>query len=163
MEKKTVICAGLNGEKTEVAVEQLAFRPSVYGVIVQDGKVLLSSQWDGWDFPGGGMHLGETIEETFEREIREETGVSAKRGELLHVAEQFFTHPNTEKHYQTLLFFYTATHVEGDISTAQLTEGEKIYVREAQWVPLEKVANLKFYNPVDSATLIRLAAEGKRI
>ncbi|MFA7310188.1 MAG: NUDIX domain-containing protein [Candidatus Paceibacterota bacterium] len=154
-----VTCTGLNGERAEVPVSELSFRPSVYGVIVRDRKVLLSSQWDGWDFPGGGMHLGETLDRTFAREIREETGLTAERGELLHVGEQFFTHPNTENHYQTLLLYFTCASIQGDISMQHLTEDEKIYVREAQWVPLEKIAELKFYNPVDSAHLIELASK----
>jgi len=156
---RTVICVGFDGERTEVPVSALTFRPSVYGVIVRDDKVLLSSQWDGWDFPGGGMHPGETMDEAFEREVREETGLSASRGKLLHVAEAFFTHPNTKKHYHTLLLYFEGLDAKGEISTAHLSEDEKIYVREARWIPIKDLHTLKFYNSVDSIGIIEKARD----
>lgn len=109
------------------------------------------------------MHLGETIDEVFVREIKEETGLVAQKGELLHVDEAFFTDPNTDQHFQTLLLYYTGHNAVGDISTKHLDESEKVYVREAQWIPLTEVASLKFYNPVDSVLLIRKAAELQHI
>ena len=158
MTERTVICTGINGEKTEVPVSQLEFRPSVYGIIVRDGKVLLSSQWDGWDFPGGGIEMGETIDQAIIREIKEETGLAAIKGELLHVSESFFTHPNTEKHFHTVLIYFACEAV-GDISTKHLSDEEKLYVREAQWIPVATIGELKFYNQVDSAGLIKQALE----
>ena len=53
--------------------------------------------------------------------------------------------------------------MEGELKTQGLTEGEWAYMREAQWVPLEHVTTLKFYNQVDSPLLIRMAAEGRGI
>ena len=162
-EKKAVICTGINGEKTEVPIEQITFRPSVYGVIVRDGNVLLSSQWDGWDFPGGGMHLGESLDEAFEREIREETGLSAKRGKFLHVTDHLFSHPDGERHFHTILMYFACADVHGEISAEGLSPKEKVYAREAQWIPLGDIAKLKFYNQVDSPALIRMVTEGRGI
>lgn len=160
--EKHVQCKAMSGHVHDVPVSQLSFRPSVYGIIIKDGRVLLSSQWDGWDFPGGGMDLGETIDETFVREIKEESGLDVKRGRLLHVTDAFFTHPD-QKHYHTILMYFAGEDVRGEISAAGLSSDEKIYAREAQWVPIDKIAGLKFYNQVDSLTLIRLAAEGRGI
>ena len=64
-----VTCHDINGNLFEISVDQLSFRPSVYGVIIKDGKVLLSKQWDGYDFPGGAIEPGETIHEALIREI----------------------------------------------------------------------------------------------
>ncbi len=52
------------------------------GIIVKDGKILLNKRNDSekpelhglWEFPGGGMEIGETVEENVIREIREECG-----------------------------------------------------------------------------------------
>ncbi len=158
----TVRSKGMNGHIHDVPVSELTFRPSVYGVIIKEGKVLLSSQWDGWDFPGGGIELGENIDDALAREIKEETGLSAKRGRLLHVQDGFFTHPD-QHHYHSILMYFTCEDVAGDLSTDGLTAEEKLYVREARWIPLEEIHTLKFYNQVDSLTLIRLAAEGRGI
>jgi hypothetical protein len=39
---KKVVCHDINGEKEEVEANKLQFRPSVYGILIEDGKVLLS-------------------------------------------------------------------------------------------------------------------------
>ncbi len=50
MEKK-ITCRKIDGTTVEVLASELSFRPSVYGVAIQDGKVLLSPQFgDGYDF-----------------------------------------------------------------------------------------------------------------
>lgn len=52
-------------------------RIGVYGLIQEAEKLLLVQQPSGpfkgrWDFPGGGIELGETVEETLRRELIEE-------------------------------------------------------------------------------------------
>lgn len=63
-------------------------RPTVSGVILRGGKILLTKRgrepfkgW--WDFPGGFMEKGETPEEAIRREIKEETGLTVKAEKLL--------------------------------------------------------------------------------
>ena len=60
-------------------MEQLEsnYRISIKALILDDqGRFLLSRQTNGvWNFLGGGIHFGETIEECLIREIREETGL----------------------------------------------------------------------------------------
>lgn len=155
---KKVMCRGVHGESEEVAVAELAWRPSVYGVIIKDNAVLLSRQWDGYDFPGGGVDLGETLAEALEREIYEETGLTAQAGTRIDVFEDFFVHPVSAKKYQTLLFYYTASTAPGVITALHKDESEQ-YLQEAEWVPLNNVASLKFYNSVDSAALIEKAVQ----
>ena len=54
----------------------LHIRPSVRGIILQDGKVLMvhSLKYDYYKFPGGGIEAGEDHKEALCREVREETG-----------------------------------------------------------------------------------------
>ena len=162
--KESVVCVDIDGNTNEVAIDDISFRPSVYGVIVKNGSILLTPQFtDQWDFPGGGMDLGETLDEALEREIREETGMGAKRDKLLHVDTDFFTHPGTKKSYQTVHMYFTCTDVSGEISTDGFDEHEKSYARMAEWIPIEKALTLKYCNSVDSPSLIRLAASGAGI
>ncbi|TSC83367.1 MAG: MutT/NUDIX family protein [Parcubacteria group bacterium Gr01-1014_17] len=140
--KKIVVCRALDGTTQEVDAGDLVFRPSVYGVAVRDGKVLLIPQWEaqfgpGYDFPGGGVGLGETIDEAFRREMKEETGLDVERGEVLLCESDFFIHPLTKKPYHT--------------------ESEKQYAKKAEWVDIAKIRDLKFYNPIDSVALIEKA------
>ncbi len=73
-----VNCEDIKGNITQVSTKDLSFRPTVHGVITKNNQILLSKQWDGYDFPGGGIKLGETIEEALIREVKEETGVDVK-------------------------------------------------------------------------------------
>lgn len=154
---RSVMCRGIRGERQEVAIEELAWRPSVYGVAICVDKVLLVPQWDGYDFPGGGIEIGETIDEAFSREFREETGLVAERGEVLACESDFFIHPDTQKAHHTIVIYCLGKNISGEISDEGFTEEERIYAKKAEWIPIGRIKDLKFYNPVDSAALIHKA------
>lgn len=162
MKKKTVVCRSVFDEKKEVPVEELAFRPSIYALVLKDNAILLNPQFDGWDFPGGGINLGETLDDALEREVREETGLSVKRDKLLYVDSDFYLHPGTKKYFQSIHLYYTGKDVAGEISTDNFDAHERGYLHKAEWVPIEKALTLKFINSVDSPALIRLAVEKVR-
>ncbi len=141
---KKVVCRDINGTETEpIPVEKLVFRPSVYGVIVQNGKVLLVPQWNGYDFPGGGIDLGETLEEALLREVKEETGLSVTKGRII----------------TSDLMYFLCANPKGELSTDGFDEEEKGYAKKAEWVDIGKISKLKFYNPIDSVALINRAVK----
>jgi mutator protein MutT len=53
------------------------FRIGVYALIFEQGRILLAHRRDidWWNLPGGGLEIGETVEEAVCREVREETGL----------------------------------------------------------------------------------------
>lgn len=55
-------------------------RPSVRGIVIQGGKVLMvhSLKYDYYKFPGGGIEAGETLEGALCREVAEESGFSVR-------------------------------------------------------------------------------------
>ena len=63
------------------------FRIGVSALIFQDGHVLLAHRRDidWWNLPGGGMEIGETVEEALRREVREETGLEVELEQLVGV------------------------------------------------------------------------------
>jgi alkylhydroperoxidase/carboxymuconolactone decarboxylase family protein YurZ/ADP-ribose pyrophosphatase YjhB (NUDIX family) len=75
--------------------EPSGHRDAVFGLAERDGAVLLvendrvtaggPTAW--WDLPGGAARPGERLPEALEREWREETGLSAKVGDLLFVVD----------------------------------------------------------------------------
>ncbi len=63
------------------------FRIAVYAIIFAAGRVLLALRRniDWWNLPGGGMELGETVDEAMRREVREETGLEIEVERLVGV------------------------------------------------------------------------------
>jgi 8-oxo-dGTP diphosphatase len=67
----------------------------VGGVVIQDGRVVLVRRGGpplegNWSIPGGTLEVGETIAEGVRRELREETGLEVRVGELIEVFERIF-------------------------------------------------------------------------
>ena len=117
-------------------------RVAAYGVIVEDGRILLA-HWNesgrrGWTLPGGGIDPGEDPVHAVVREIAEETGYLAVAGELLgidsHVvpAEQRFVPDAGPLH--ALRVIYRASVVGGTLTNE--LDGT---TDEAAWFPLDSI------------------------
>ena len=80
-------------------------------LVFNDKKELLlnlRSDTNTWGIPGGSMELYETIEETAVRELKEETGISADKLELVTVLsgkEYYFEYPNGDKMCTVIVLF----------------------------------------------------------
>jgi 8-oxo-dGTP pyrophosphatase MutT (NUDIX family) len=89
-----VECRTLHGGRKLIPVEHLSFRPSVYAIVSHQGKILLTGMRNTgkYSLPGGGINLGERIEEALKREVREETGIEIDIDilELVSFREDFF-------------------------------------------------------------------------
>ncbi len=74
-------------EQLDGASSKAQFRVAVFGVVIEEGKVLLCLRRDigWWNLPGGGMELGETVDEALRREVQEETGLEVEVGRLVGV------------------------------------------------------------------------------
>lgn len=63
------------------------FRIAVSALIFNGGQILLALRRDigWWNLPGGGMEIGETVEEAVHREVLEETGLEIEIEQLVGV------------------------------------------------------------------------------
>ena len=89
---QTVQAVDHEGQMHTIPLRDVRWRPSAYGVIINEARdaILLSPQWDGYDFPGGGVEIGESFTEGLVREVREETGFVVRPGERIGMYESFY-------------------------------------------------------------------------
>lgn len=110
-------------------------------VLNDKNEILLNlrSDTDTWGIIGGGMELGESLEETAARELWEEAGLKAERFELLDVLsgrELFFRYPNGDETY-TVIVLYKAVGVSGEL---RINDGES---RCLKFFPLNALPELE--------------------
>jgi 8-oxo-dGTP diphosphatase len=94
-------------------------------IVVRNGRVLLGKRKHAhgagtWQFPGGHLEYGESIEACARRELFEETGLSVVNLRTGPVTNDIFE--NEKKHYVTL--FVIADHEKGE---AQVKEPDKCF------------------------------------
>ncbi|GAC1401217.1 MAG: hypothetical protein NVS4B12_10960 [Ktedonobacteraceae bacterium] len=75
------------GEAVDASGSPRQFRIGVYALIFREQEILLALRRDidWWNLPGGGLEIGETVEEGVCREVREETGLVVEVDHLVGV------------------------------------------------------------------------------
>ena len=99
--------------------------PSAAGAIIQEGKILLvrHNVLRKWQIPGSLQEVGESIQQTVQREIKEELGLDLVAGSLIAV----YSHPKwtiefpDESKLQQLIFFFL---MEGEVSPINIQMSE---------------------------------------
>lgn len=158
---KKVICHDIKGNKFEVDATQLIFRPSVYGILIEKGEVLLSKQWDGYDWPGGGVELDETMNEALRREFFEETGLEIKVGDVVHAESSYYVSNHSKarptRFYNCQLLYFLVSRLGGELSIKNIDESEQEYIDMPRWIEAEKIGELKFYNSINNLEVFNKA------
>ena len=88
-------------------------------VVIKDKRILLNlrSDTNTWGIPGGSLELGETLEETAKRELKEETNLDCDNFTLLNVFsgdDFYFKYPNSDELY-SVIALYLANEFNGDL------------------------------------------------
>lgn len=138
-------------------VATLPITVGVGGILVRDGKLLVVRKtygpWKGlWTIPSGYVEPHESIVQTIEREVLEETGIAARAGVLVGVRNRV-----TETANDTFLIF-TMSYESGE------TRPDDIEVSEAAFVPLDELTASEDSAPFTRAIIPKLArAAGLRL
>ena len=134
---KYIKCRNNFGKIVSIQKNKFFFRPSVYALIKKDGNILtLTNKSNGkyW-FPGGGLEIGEKMEEALKREVQEEVGLDIKIGKLLLFRENFFYYEPLDEAYHAFLFFYECD-IVGDAKIKNDNEVDDLESQKPRWTNL---------------------------
>ena len=114
-------------------------------VIVKNGQIIITKRNDPyrpkfhkkWEFPGGSMEFGETIEQNLIREVKEETGLKIKPLQQLrpiYIKSQKYVNGN----YQVFLVPYLCTVIS---QSEKINDAE---VLDLKWIKLDEFNKYTF-------------------
>jgi len=119
------VCRGASAAEKATAAPMTEYpeRPviGVGGVLIHDGRALLVRRAaeplrGQWSIPGGRLELGETLAEGVARELKEETGVDVRVGELIEVFERIWNEEEgvARPRFHFVIADYLCEHVSGE-------------------------------------------------
>lgn len=163
----TITSVDINGTSYEVPISELKWRPSAYGIVIQEGNILLSPQFgdNRYDLPGGGVDLGESPEHGVIREVKEETGLEVKAPRLIGGVSRFFTfaYKSGPEHVQSIMLYYVCELVGGELSMEGFDDYEKEYAKMAVWFPITELDSIEIASSYDWRELIEQVAANENL
>jgi 8-oxo-dGTP diphosphatase len=95
----------------------------VGGVVIAEGKALLIKRGgpplEGqWSIPGGMLEVGETLRDGVHRELKEETGLTVRVGELVEVFERIFQDEAGRIRYHFVIHDFLCEALSGEAKAA---------------------------------------------
>ena len=106
-------------------------------VILRKGEILLEQRGNEpargqWSIPGGGVELGENLEDAVRRETKEETGLDVEQTNLVDVVDQVTLDKKGKIEYHYVIIDYIVKVKSGEPKAASDAKAIK-------WVNLEEV------------------------
>ena len=130
-------------------------RVAVGALLVEAGKLLLICRGKApdpgfWAIPGGGLEIGETLQEAAEREIFEETGLKIRAGEPFYAFE-IIERDDEEK----IRFHYVIIDLKAEVIGGKLCPGDDAL--DVRWVSPRDMDGM----PVSAKTLDLISSKWK--
>jgi 8-oxo-dGTP diphosphatase len=116
-------------------------RVGVGAVVIREGRVLLIRRGVNpspglWAIPGGGLRLGETLQEGAEREILEETGIVIRAGAPVFTCDFFERDQEDRLRFHYVIVDMSADYVSGDAKAAD-------DALDARWISPAELQSLR--------------------
>ncbi len=145
-----IACQTFLGGTKQVARDKLIFRPAVYGLIISQDKTLVVNTIvsNRYSLPGGGVELGEKLEEALKREVREETGLAVEVGRFAGFNEEFFYYDPGDKAFHSFRFYYYCRPLTFNLAIKEHIEDNE--VDEPQWVAISSLEPDDFHDNGES-------------
>jgi len=149
-----ITCNAFLGGTKEVKRERLEFRPSVYGFVVDGDRVLLMNTIKSglYSLPGGGIELGERMEEALAREIQEEAGIEVEVGRFVRFKEEFFYYDPLDVAFHSFLFYFICQPLSLELALEGDVQDEA--VDKPQWVTINALQIGDFHDHGAMAMMI---------
>jgi 8-oxo-dGTP diphosphatase len=115
-------------------------RVGVGAVVLREGRILLVRRGVEpskglWSIPGGGLRLGETLQQGAEREILEETGIVIRAGAPVFTCDSFERDKDGRFRFHYVIVDMAADYVSGEVEAAD-------DALEARWVSQTEIREL---------------------
>ena len=136
------------------------FNIRVYGILIQEGKVLITDEVRSGvkmtKFPGGGLEFGEGIAECLIREFKEELNVRIGVKTLFYIND-FYQVSSFNKNEQLVSIYYLVSLDEGKINA---TETPFLFETDEpqcfRWLDLNKITLTDVTFPIDKIVVEKL-------
>lgn len=149
----------IDGKYHEVSPDEVSWRVHVYGIVLQDDKILLSPQFGPmkYDLPGGKVDISESLEDALIREVREETGIAVRVVRQLDIHDNLFkvTFREPQEVWHSVLVYYLCEKLSGDISDEGFDEHERGYAERAEWLDLSRLDEIEPAASYDWRIIVR--------
>jgi 8-oxo-dGTP pyrophosphatase MutT (NUDIX family) len=141
-----VVILDANGQKHRVDSNNLIFRKAVYGLYIQNNKLLMVKDKISkkWEFPGGGMENNESPLEGLKREFFEETGLTIldtrlSPDNLVYSGLELFFDINSNQAWKTKRDFFFISKISGSI----IVQSNKKDIKQARFFSFKNLPFLK--------------------
>ncbi|MDY7076535.1 MAG: NUDIX domain-containing protein [Chloroflexota bacterium] len=123
----------------------LVLRPAVYAIVVHESKVLLMKTRHTGKYhpPGGGITVGERVEDALKREIREEAGIEVEIGRFARFDELFFYYDPSGTAYHGLHLYYICR--PKTLALLEDTQVKDEAVGKPRWVSIQGLQAQDFW------------------